>query len=219
MLRLQLNRCALGKARQGQTARQLTNSAARVPGKTSRTVTLNDHSHHDTAQTDMLRHTLQCTKLRASQQQLCSPELAEVHQPAVAAAAHVLGRVDAALVAVVLLATAAQASAARSRAFTCCPGHYKLVQSAALCSLQVRSSTHHHNHVTQSSHSINAIGPAPLWSGRKREHCSIMFATVTHIPSLHKILSNTPRNHPAPPPTTPNIIRHKTQQLGRSIRQ
>jgi hypothetical protein len=37
-----------------------------------------------------------------------------------------------------------------------------------------------------------------------------MFATITHIPSLHKILSNTPRNHPAPPPTTPNIIRHKT---------
>jgi hypothetical protein len=65
---------------------------------------------------------------------------------------------------------------------------------------------HHHHHVTQSSHSINAIGPAPLWSGRKREHCSIMFATITHIPSLHKILSNTPRNHPAPPPTTPNII-------------
>jgi hypothetical protein len=45
---------------------------------------------------------------------------------------------------------------------------------------------HHHHHVTQSSHSINAIGPAPLWSGRKREHCSIMFATSTHIPSLHK---------------------------------
>jgi hypothetical protein len=78
---------------------------------------------------------------------------------------------------------------------------------------------HHHHHVTQSSHSINAIGPAPLWSRRKREHCSIMFATITHIPSLHKILSNTPRNHPAPPSTTPNIIRHKTQQLGRSIRQ
>jgi hypothetical protein len=82
-----------------------------------------------------------------------------------------------------------------------------------------RDNHHHHHHVTQSSHSINAIGPAPLWNGRKREHCSIMFATITHIPSLHKILSNTPRNHPAPPPTTPNIIRHKTQQLGRSIRQ
>jgi hypothetical protein len=37
-----------------------------------------------------------------------------------------------------------------------------------------------------------------------------MFATITHIPSLHKILSNTPGNHPAPPPTTPNIIRHET---------
>jgi hypothetical protein len=32
----------------------------------------------------------------------------------------------------------------------------------------------HHHHVTQSSHSINAIGPAPLWSGRKREHCHSM---------------------------------------------
>jgi hypothetical protein len=36
----------------------------------------------------------------------------------------------------------------------------------------------HHHHVTQSSHSINAIGPAPLWSGRKREHCSI---TVVYV--------------------------------------
>jgi hypothetical protein len=35
--------------------------------------------------------------------------------------------------------------------------------------------------------------------------------------SMHKILSNTPRNHPAPPPTTPNIIRHKTQQLGLQV--
>jgi hypothetical protein len=25
---------------------------------------------------------------------------------------------------------------------------------------------YHHHHVTQSSHSINAIGPAPLWSGK-----------------------------------------------------
>jgi hypothetical protein len=45
------------------------------------------------------------------------------------------------------------------------------------------TANHHHHHVTQSSHSINAIGPAPLWSGRKREHCSIMFATITHIPT------------------------------------
>jgi hypothetical protein len=47
------------------------------------------------------------------------------------------------------------------------------------------------------SHSINAIGPAPLRSGRKREHCSIVFAIITHIPSLDKILSNAPRYHPA----------------------
>jgi hypothetical protein len=37
-----------------------------------------------------------------------------------------------------------------------------------------------------SSHSINAIGPAPLRSGNKREHCSRMFATISHIPSLNK---------------------------------
>jgi hypothetical protein len=42
----------------------------------------------------------------------------------------------------------------------------------------------------QSSHSINANDPAPHWSGRKREHCSRMFASITHIPSLHKIPSN-----------------------------
>jgi hypothetical protein len=30
---------------------------------------------------------------------------------------------------------------------------------------------------------------------------------------LHKILSNTTRNPPAPPPTTPNIIGHKTTKL------
>jgi hypothetical protein len=70
---------------------------------------------------------------------------------------------------------------------------------------------------------IASTPSAPRPSGalpeRKREHCSIMFATITHIPSLHKILSITPRNHLAPPPATPNIIRHKTQQLGRSIRK
>jgi hypothetical protein len=36
----------------------------------------------------------------------------------------------------------------------------------------------HHHHVTHSSHSSNAIGPAPHWSGRRKEHCSIMFANV-----------------------------------------
>jgi hypothetical protein len=38
--------------------------------------------------------------------------------------------------------------------------------------------------------SINAIDPAPHRSGRKREHRSIVFATITHIPSLHKIRRN-----------------------------
>jgi hypothetical protein len=59
----------------------------------------------------------------------------------------------------------------------------------------VSASASHHHHVTQSSHSINAIGPAPLWSGRKRENCSIMFATITHIPSL------VPVHHQAPAAT------------------
>jgi hypothetical protein len=48
----------------------------------------------------------------------------------------------------------------------------------------------HHHHVYQLSHSINAIDPAPHQSGSKREQCSRMFASITHIPSLHNILSN-----------------------------
>jgi hypothetical protein len=39
---------------------------------------------------------------------------------------------------------------------------------------------HHHHQITKLSHSINAIGPAPHRSGRKREHHSIVFATITH---------------------------------------
>jgi hypothetical protein len=42
---------------------------------------------------------------------------------------------------------------------------------------------HHHHQITKLSHSINAIGPAPHRGGRKREHRSIVFATITHIPS------------------------------------
>jgi hypothetical protein len=62
--------------------------------------------------------------------------------------------------------------------------------------------THHHHHqITKLSHSINAIGPAPHRSGRKREHRSIVFATITHIPSLHKIRRNAPRYHPTYHPT------------------
>jgi hypothetical protein len=33
---------------------------------------------------------------------------------------------------------------------------------------------HHHHQITKLSHSINAIGPAPHRSGRKREHRSIV---------------------------------------------
>jgi hypothetical protein len=71
---------------------------------------------------------------------------------------------------------------------------------------------HHHHQITKLSHSINAIGPAPHQGGRKREHRSIMFATITHIPSLHKIRRNAPRYHPTTPLANPNIIRNKTQQ-------
>jgi hypothetical protein len=41
---------------------------------------------------------------------------------------------------------------------------------------------HHHHQITKLSHSINAIGPAPHRSGKKREHRSIVFAAITHIP-------------------------------------
>jgi hypothetical protein len=43
-----------------------------------------------------------------------------------------------------------------------------------------------HHQITKLSHSINAIGPAPHWGGRNREHRSIVFATITHIPSVHQ---------------------------------
>jgi hypothetical protein len=64
---------------------------------------------------------------------------------------------------------------------------------------------HHHHQITQSSHSINAMGPAPHRGGRKREHSSVIFATITHIPSLHKIRRNAPRYHSANTPATPSI--------------
>jgi hypothetical protein len=57
------------------------------------------------------------------------------------------------------------------------PGQEQGIDGAEGC-CAVAHHHHHHHHVTQSSHSINAIGPAPLWIGRKREHCSIMFATI-----------------------------------------
>jgi hypothetical protein len=60
-------------------------------------------------------------------------------------------------------------------------------QEAIASAFSADSSMHHHHHhhhqITKLSHSINAIGPAPHRSGRKREHRSIVFATITHIPS------------------------------------
>jgi hypothetical protein len=38
---------------------------------------------------------------------------------------------------------------------------------------------HHHHQITKLSHSINAIGPAPHWSGRKREHRFCLHIVVT----------------------------------------
>jgi hypothetical protein len=75
------------------------------------------------------------------------------------------------------------------------------------------ATVHHHHQITKVSHSINAIGPAPHRGGRKREHRSIVFAILTHIPSLQKIRRNAPRYHPTHPLATPNIIRNKTPLL------
>ncbi|KAF6259868.1 hypothetical protein COO60DRAFT_966320 [Scenedesmus sp. NREL 46B-D3] len=49
----------------------------------------------------------------------------------------------------------------------------------------------YHHHITHSSHSISAIGPAPHRGGKRREHCSRMFACIAHIPRLDKKSSNT----------------------------
>jgi hypothetical protein len=90
-------------------------------------------------------------------------------------------------------------------ASSCVLGKHSEVQKGAAlhahasCCASACNRHFHHHHVTQSSHSINAIGPVPLWSGRKREHCSIMFATITHIPSLHKILLEITRHLPLLP--------------------
>ncbi|KAF6260952.1 hypothetical protein COO60DRAFT_830285 [Scenedesmus sp. NREL 46B-D3] len=46
---------------------------------------------------------------------------------------------------------------------------------------------HHHHHNTHSSHSISAIGPAPHRGGKRREHCSRMFACIAHIPRLDNV--------------------------------
>ncbi|KAF6253241.1 hypothetical protein COO60DRAFT_437532 [Scenedesmus sp. NREL 46B-D3] len=50
---------------------------------------------------------------------------------------------------------------------------------------------YHHHHITHSSHSISAIGPAPHQGGKRREHCFRMFACIAHMPRLDKISSNT----------------------------
>jgi hypothetical protein len=72
-------------------------------------------------------------------------------------------------------------------------------------------------------HSINAIGPAPHWRGRKREHRSIVFntkfATEAHITSVHKLLSSTFEYLPTHPLTTRSLIRNKAQQLVSCISQ
>jgi hypothetical protein len=49
----------------------------------------------------------------------------------------------------------------------------------------------HRHHFSHSSHSINASDPAPHQNERKREHCSILFATTKHIPCLHIIDTTT----------------------------
>jgi hypothetical protein len=54
-----------------------------------------------------------------------------------------------------------------------------LCSNSRLAVFVVHHHHHHHHHVTQSSHSINAIGPAPLWSGRKREHWLCLWCSGT----------------------------------------
>jgi hypothetical protein len=73
---------------------------------------------------------------------------------------------------------------------------YPLMNLGCVCCCLLCTVRTHHHQITKLSHSINAIGPAPHRSGRKREHRSIVFATITHIPSLHKIRRNAPRYHP-----------------------
>jgi hypothetical protein len=57
--------------------------------------------------------------------------------------------------------------------------HVQLEHTIRDDELEHTSDTHHHHQITKLSHSINAIGPAPHRSGRKREHRSIVFATIT----------------------------------------
>jgi hypothetical protein len=53
-------------------------------------------------------------------------------------------------------------------------------------------SHHQHHQITRLSHSSTAIGPAPHRGGRKREHRSIVLATITHIPVLGLVLERIP---------------------------
>jgi hypothetical protein len=66
----------------------------------------------------------------------------------------------------------------------CVPKVWQMLDSADAMlllayTLVVGAWCHHHHQITKLSHSINAIGPAPHRSGRKREHRSIVFATIT----------------------------------------
>jgi hypothetical protein len=53
-----------------------------------------------------------------------------------------------------------------------------------------------------------AIGPAPHWSGRRREHSSIVLASIAVIPGTNKIVSNQPSSLSAGPCATPHIMAH-----------
>jgi hypothetical protein len=65
-------------------------------------------------------------------------------------------------------------------AHSCAAQHRRAYNSQLVQQVpHIWSGHHHHHHVTQSSHSINAIGPAPLWSGRKR-CCTFGLVTLLH---------------------------------------
>jgi hypothetical protein len=54
-----------------------------------------------------------------------------------------------------------------------------------------------------------AMGPAHHRRGRRREHSSIVLASVAVIPGMNKIVSSQPSSLSAGPCATPHIIRNK----------
>jgi hypothetical protein len=58
---------------------------------------------------------------------------------------------------------------------------------------------------------IASTPSAPRATGAAKRGSSIVFATITHIPSLHKIHRNAPRYHPTNSLATPNSWIHNAK--------